>query len=82
MIGDLSAVDFMPGHAYVLARRSECMPEDIAHLHAWVKRLEARTAFDRGISTCPAGGQDRNVPADWKTCCPGDRQENGRDQNN
>ena len=28
MIGDVSGVDFMPGHAYVMARRLGCMLED------------------------------------------------------
>jgi hypothetical protein len=48
MPGDLSGVDFTPGRAYVLARRLERMPGDTTHLHAWMKRLEAHTAFDNG----------------------------------
>jgi glutathione S-transferase len=49
MIGDLSGVDFMLGHACFMARRLGCMPEDMTHLNAYVKRLEARPAFDKGI---------------------------------
>lgn len=51
MLGELSGVDFMLGHACYTARRLGCMPEDMAHLHAYVKRLEARPAFDKGIKT-------------------------------
>jgi len=51
MIGDLSGVDFMLGHACFMARRLGCVPEDMTHLHAYVKRLEARPAFDKGIKT-------------------------------
>lgn len=51
MIGDLSGVDFMLGHACYMARRLGCMPEDMTHLHAYVKRLEARPAFALAIGT-------------------------------
>jgi NAD(P)-dependent dehydrogenase (short-subunit alcohol dehydrogenase family) len=51
MIGDLSGVDFMLGHASYMARRLGCMPEDMTPLNAYVKRLEARPAFDKGIKT-------------------------------
>jgi len=51
MIGDLSGVDFMLGHACFMARRLGCVPEHMTHLHAYVKRLEARPAFDKGINT-------------------------------
>jgi glutathione S-transferase len=51
MIGALSGVDFMLGHACYMARHLGCMPEDMANLHAYVKRLEARPAFDKGIKT-------------------------------
>jgi len=49
MIGELSGVDFMLGHACFMARRLGCMPEEMTHLHAYVKRLEARPAFVKGI---------------------------------
>jgi glutathione S-transferase len=51
MIGDLSGVDFMLGHACYMSRRVGCMPEDMTQLHAYVKRLEARPAFEKGIKT-------------------------------
>jgi hypothetical protein len=51
MIGDVSGVDFMPGRAYFMARLLGCMPEDETNLHAWVKRLEERGTFDRGVRT-------------------------------
>ena len=51
MIGELSGVDFMLGHACYMARRLGCMPEDMTHLHAYVKRVEARPAFDKAIKT-------------------------------
>jgi glutathione S-transferase len=51
MIGELSGVDFMLGHACYMARRLGCMPEDMIPLNAYVKRLEARPAFDKGIKT-------------------------------
>ena len=51
MIGDLSGVDFMLGHACFMARRLGCVPEDMTNPHAYVKRLEARPAFDKGIKT-------------------------------
>lgn len=49
-IGALSGVDFMLGHACHMARRLGCIPEALTHLHAYVKRLEARPAFDKGIT--------------------------------
>jgi glutathione S-transferase len=51
MIGDLSGVDFMLGHACYMSRRLGCMSEDMTHLHAYVERLEARPAFEKGIKT-------------------------------
>ena len=49
ILGDLSGADFMLGHACYMARRLGCMPEEMTHLHAYVKRLEARPAFVKGI---------------------------------
>ena len=48
---DLSGADFMIGHASFMARRLGCMPEEMTHLHGYVKRLEQRPAFLKGIST-------------------------------
>lgn len=51
VLGALSGVDFMLGHACYMARRRGCMPEDMTHLHAYVNRVEARPAFDKGITS-------------------------------
>lgn len=51
VIGDLSGADFMIGHASFMSRRLGCMPEDMSQLHAYVKRLEGRPAFMKGITT-------------------------------
>lgn len=51
MLGELSGVDFMLGHGCYMARQLCCMPEEMTHLHAYVKRLEARPAFDKGIKS-------------------------------
>jgi len=51
MLGELSGVDFMLGHACCMARRLGCMPDEMTHLQAYVKRLEARPAFAKGIGT-------------------------------
>ena len=51
MLGDLSGVDFMLGHACFMARRLGCVPEEMAHLNAYVRRLEARPAFQKGIES-------------------------------
>lgn len=51
VIGDLSGVDFMIGHASFMSRRLSCMPEEMSQLHAYVNRLESRPAFMKGITT-------------------------------
>ncbi len=51
VIGDLSGVDFMIGHASFMSRRLGCMPEEMSQLHAYVNRLESRPAFMKGITT-------------------------------
>lgn len=51
MLGELSGVDFMLGHACYAARRLGCVPEEMTHLHAYVKRVEARPAFVKGIKS-------------------------------
>ena len=50
MVGELSGVDFMLGHACYMARRLGCVPAEMTHLLAYVQRLEARPAFAKGIS--------------------------------
>jgi glutathione S-transferase len=49
MLGELSGGGFMLGHACHMARRLGCMPEDMVQWHAYVKRLEARPAYHKGI---------------------------------
>ena len=51
MIGDISGVDIMLGHACYMARTLGCIPEEMTHLHAYVERVEARPAFQTGIKT-------------------------------
>jgi glutathione S-transferase len=51
VIGNLSGVDFMIGHASFMSRRLGCMPEEMSQLHAYVNRLESRPAFMKGITT-------------------------------
>jgi glutathione S-transferase len=51
MLGELSGVDFMLGHACYMARRLGSMPGEMTHLHAYVKLLEARPAFVKGIKS-------------------------------
>lgn len=51
MIGDLSGADFMIGHASFMSRRIGCVTDDMPHLHAYIDRLEARPAFQKGIQT-------------------------------
>ena len=51
LIGGLSGADFMLGHASFMARKLGCMPDAMNHLHAYVKRLEARPAFQKAIQT-------------------------------
>ena len=36
---------------YELNRRLGCVPDEMTHLHAYVNRLEARPAFQKGVST-------------------------------
>ncbi len=49
MIGELPGADFMPGHASYLSRRLGCMPDELSNLHAYLKRPEARPAFQKGL---------------------------------
>jgi glutathione S-transferase len=50
MLGELSGVDFMLGHACAMASRLGCVPEAMTHLQAYVKRLTARPAFAKGVA--------------------------------
>lgn len=51
LIGALSGADFMLGHAAFLARRFGGMPGELANLHAYVKRLETRPAFQKAVQS-------------------------------
>lgn len=50
MIGDFSAVDIMLGHACYMSRRLGCVSEDLTHLNAYLDRIEAREAFQKGFN--------------------------------
>lgn len=49
MIGELSGADFMLGHASFMARRLGCVTPEMANLHAYVERIEARPGFQKGL---------------------------------
>lgn len=51
LIGELSGADFMLGHACYMSRRLGCVGDDMQPLHAYIARLEARPAFQKGIQT-------------------------------
>jgi glutathione S-transferase len=51
LIGRFSAADIMLGHAAYMSRRLGCIPESMPDLHAYIKRIEARPAFRKGINT-------------------------------
>lgn len=50
LIGRFSAADIMLGHAAFMSRRLGCVPESMPHLLAYIGRIEARPAFQKGIS--------------------------------
>ncbi len=47
LIGDFSAADTMLGHACIMSNRLGCVTEEMTDLAAYVKRLEARPAWNR-----------------------------------
>lgn len=49
LIGELSGVDFMLGHASFMARRLGCVTDDMVNLHAYVERIESRPGFQKGL---------------------------------
>ena len=51
LIGDFSGADIMLGHATFMSRRLGCVPEEMKNVHAYVERIEARPAFQTGITT-------------------------------
>ena len=50
LIGRFSAADIMLGHAAYMSRRLGCVADSMANLHAYVARIEARPAFQKGIN--------------------------------
>ena len=51
LIGDFSAADVMLGHSLFMASRLGQVSEEMAHLKGYVKRIEARPAFQTAINT-------------------------------
>jgi glutathione S-transferase len=50
LIGSFSAADIMLGHALFMANRLGQVPEELANLKGYVKRIEARPAFQTAIN--------------------------------
>jgi len=50
LIGDFSAADVMLGHSCFMSNRFGSVPEEASHLLAYVKRIEARPAFQTAIN--------------------------------
>lgn len=51
IVGDFSAADIMMGHACFMSRRVGCVTEEMQALNAYIERVEARPAFQKGITT-------------------------------
>ncbi|MGI9326952.1 MAG: glutathione S-transferase family protein [Pseudomonadales bacterium] len=50
LIGDFSGADVMLGHACYMSRRLGCVGEELTHLNAYLDRIEAREAFQKGFN--------------------------------
>ncbi len=50
LIGDFSAADVMLGHACYMSRRLGCVGDALANLQAYLDRVEARPAFQKGLN--------------------------------
>ena len=50
LIGDFSAADVMLGHACYMSRRLGCVGDDLRNLQAYLDRVEARPAFQKGFN--------------------------------
>lgn len=50
LIGDFSAADIMLGHACYMSRRVGCVADDLKNLQAYLDRIEARPAFQKGFN--------------------------------
>ncbi|MDD9963847.1 MAG: glutathione S-transferase family protein [Gammaproteobacteria bacterium] len=51
LIGDFSAADVMLGHACFMSRRLGSVTDEMAHLHAYIDRVETRPAFQKAMSS-------------------------------
>ena len=51
LIGDFSAADVMLGHACFMSNRFGCIGDELTDLLAYVKRIEARPAFQKAMNT-------------------------------
>ena len=51
LVGDFSAADVMLGHSLFMANRLGQVSEELANLKAYLKRIEARPAFQTAINT-------------------------------
>ncbi|MCY4343923.1 MAG: glutathione S-transferase family protein [Gammaproteobacteria bacterium] len=51
LIGGFSAADVMLGHACFMSRRLGCVTDEMAHLQAYVDRVEQRPAFQKAMSS-------------------------------
>ncbi len=49
LIGDFSAADIMLGHVLYMSRRLGAVSEEMTNLNAYIDRIEARPAFQKGI---------------------------------
>ncbi|MEE4302325.1 MAG: glutathione S-transferase family protein [Pseudomonadales bacterium] len=47
---DFSIADIMLGHAAYMSNRLGCIPDEMTNLKAYVARIEARPAFQKGIN--------------------------------
>jgi glutathione S-transferase len=47
----LDGREYVVGHACAMAQRLGCMPAEMTHLQAYVKRLATRPAFQKGTAT-------------------------------
>ena len=50
LIGDFSAADIMLGHACFMANRNGCVSDQMTNIKAYVKKIEARLAFQTAIT--------------------------------
>ena len=50
LIGDFSAADIMLGHACFMANRNGCVTDQMTNIKAYVKKIEARPAFQTAIT--------------------------------